>query len=82
MWWSGTTARCGRQWTGSQLSADVGWPAIPTNELSQVLLRAVNAAAHGITVADARDHYGVVVAADGSIDTAATGELRARRATA
>lgn len=38
------------------------WPAIPANDLSQVLLRAVDAAAHGITIADSSaDHRLVYV---------------------
>jgi diguanylate cyclase (GGDEF)-like protein/PAS domain S-box-containing protein len=45
---------------GPQLSADVGWPAIPANELPQVLLRAVDAAAHGITIAENSDDHPLI----------------------
>ena len=42
-------------------------------------LVSVDVADELVSVEDAREHYGVVVAADGSIDTAATDKLRAER---
>jgi diguanylate cyclase (GGDEF)-like protein/PAS domain S-box-containing protein len=38
----------------------VGWPAIAANDLPQVLLRAVDAAAHGITIAENADDHPLV----------------------
>ena len=45
-------------------------------------LVAVDVADELVSVEDAREHYGVVVGADGSIDAAATGKLRAERVSA
>jgi N-methylhydantoinase B len=42
-------------------------------------LVAVDVADELVSVEDARDHYGVVVSADGSIDVVATDKLRAER---
>lgn len=38
---------------GVGMALDTGWPSIPIDELPHVLLRAVAAAAHGITIGDA-----------------------------
>ena len=42
------------------MSAVVRWPAISANELPLVLLRAIEAAAHGITIADSSDDHRLV----------------------